>query len=303
MKNLIERLAENFRQYDAKFSILSTSHLGELRDRFQKFVFSGKISDVIHDKYIKRFKFDEPEALPSAKSIIIIAIPQKISIFTFHVQGKPYDVIYPPTYLSRDVRMNCLKTLSSSLDISDQQIVRATLPLKLLAAGSGLGVYGRNQLSYIEGMGSFCRLEAYFTDQQFDEYDLQEVGKLPECAECSRCVKSCPTKCIKGDDFYIEAERCMTHFNEHEGEFPEWIKPKYHNALVGCMMCQKVCPLNKTLAKEKERLDTFSDEESDLIFKKVPLEELPEKMRSRLIDMELDDYYPMLARNLSVLIK
>ena len=110
MKNLIERLVENFRQYEAKFSILSTSHLGELQDRFQKFVLSGKVSDVVQDKYIKRFTFDIPEALPSAKSIIIIAIPQKISIFTFHVQGKPFDVIYPPTYLSRDVSMICLKT-------------------------------------------------------------------------------------------------------------------------------------------------------------------------------------------------
>ena len=62
-------------------------------------------------------------------------------------------------------------------------------------------------------------------------------------------------------------------------------------------------PLNKTLVKEKERLDTFSDEETDLIFKKVPLEELPENMRTRLIDTELDDCYSMLVRNLSVLIK
>jgi epoxyqueuosine reductase len=303
MKNLVERLAENFRQYDAKFSILSTSHLDELKVRFQKFVLSGKISNKVFDKYIKRFKFDLPEALPSVKSIITIAIPQKISIFTFHVQGKPYDVIYPPSYLARDVRINCLKTLSSSLDIGDHQIVRATLPLKFLSANSGLGVYGRNQLSYTEGMGSFCRLEAYFTDRQFDDYDLREAGSLPECVDCSRCVKSCPTKCINGDEFYIAAEKCMTNFNEYEGEFPEWIKPKYHNAIVGCMMCQKVCPLNKTLTKEKERLDAFSDEETDLIFKKVPLEELPERMKDRLIDTELDDYYPMLARNLSVLIK
>ena len=303
MKNMVERLVENFKQYDSKFSILSTSHLGELQDRFKKFVLSGKISNDVYDKYIKNRKFDLPETLPSAKSIITVAIPQKISTFTFYVQGKPHDVIYPPSYLSREVRLNCVKTLSSSLDISEDQIVRAALPLKLLSASSGLGLYGKNQLNYTEGMGSFCRLEAYFTDREFDEYGLQDVGSLPECADCSRCVKSCPTKCIKGDEFNINAERCMTHFNEYEGEFPEWIKPKFHNAIVGCMMCQKVCPLNKTLIKEKERLDTFSDEETDLIFKKVPLEELPERMKDRLIDTELDDYYSVLARNLSVLIE
>ena len=124
MENLRERLIENFKPYDAKFSILSTSHLGELRERFQKFVSSGKISNEIYDKYIKQRKFSLPETLPSAKSIITIAIPQKISIFTFYVQGKPHEVIYPPSYLARDVRMNCVKTLSSSLDIGEDQIVR-----------------------------------------------------------------------------------------------------------------------------------------------------------------------------------
>ena len=55
MKNLVESLTENFRRYNAKFSILSTSHLGELQERFNKYVLSGKISNTIYDKYLKKY--------------------------------------------------------------------------------------------------------------------------------------------------------------------------------------------------------------------------------------------------------
>jgi epoxyqueuosine reductase len=303
MKDLMVSLTQGFKQFDAKFGLLAASQLDELGDRFQKFVQSGKLSDWVKEKHLKHFKFEKPADLPTARSIVIIAVPQKISIVTFNINGKSIDTIYPPGYLSRDVRVNNLETLTRALNKNESHFKRAVLPLKLLAASSGLGMYGKNQISYTEEMGSFGRLEAYFTDLEFDRYDMQEIGGLPECDKCSRCVKSCPTKCIKGDGFYIEVERCMTNFNEYDGDVPEWIKPQFHNALVGCMVCQKVCPLNKNLLKDKERLDTFSEEETDLILKKTPFEELPEDTRSRLLDLELDEYYPMLDRNLSVLIK
>ena len=303
MKHMIGSLAERFKKFDAQFRVLATSQLDIIHDRFQKFVRSRKIGDGVKEKYLNRFRFDKPADLPEARSIVIIAVPQKINKIKFHVNGKPVDAIYPPSYLSRDVRLNNLNTLSRALNKNESRFTRAFMPLKLLAASSGLGMYGKNQLCYMKGMGSYVRLEAYFTDLEFDRYDLQEIGRLSECDNCSRCVKSCPTECINSDGFYIEVERCITHFNEYEGEVPKWIKPRFHNSLVGCIVCQKVCPLNKDLSKDKEMLGTFSEEETDLILKKVPFGELPEGMRSRLQVLELEEYYPMLDRNLSVLLK
>jgi epoxyqueuosine reductase len=302
MRDMIGSLTESFEQYGAKIRVLGVSHIDKLRDRFQKFVQSGKTSDGVKKKYLNRFKFESSSGFHDARSIIIIAVPQKISVIIFNVRGKAVDTVYPPGYLSRDVRNNNLKILSGTLDRDENSFVRAVMPLKLFSACSGLGKYGKNQLSYTEGMGSFGKLEAYFTDIEFDRYDHQEIESLPECDSCSRCVKSCPTKCISTDGFYIDAERCLTNFNEYDGEVPEWVEPRFHNALVGCMVCQKVCPLNKTYLKDKERLDTFSEEETEFILKKVPFEDLPGGMKSRLLALELDEYYSMLDRNLSVLI-
>ena len=41
--------------------------------------------------------------------------------------------------------------------------------MKLAAVRSGLAQYGRNNICYVEGMGSFFSFHAYLTDRVFEE--------------------------------------------------------------------------------------------------------------------------------------
>ncbi len=295
-------LEESFRSYNAQFKIISTTHLRELHEEIETLCHSGKISDAVYNLYLKDFEFVKPKGLESVQSIIIIAIHQKISLVTFQVKGKNYDAIIPPTYIYGEVRKNCIDILSEYIKNSNKQIFRAVLPFKLLAVRSGLGKYGRNNLCYVQGMGSYNRLEAFYLDFPFKRDDWQEKRMLEQCEDCIGCEKNCPLKCIKSDDIIIDAGRCLTYFNENESDFPEFIDPRSHNALVGCMKCQTVCPENRAFSKIKERIESFNEEETNLILKRIPKDELPEDLQYKLKGLNMEEYYYVLARNLKVLI-
>ena len=45
--------------------------------------------------------------------------------------------------------------------------------------------------------------------------------------------------------------------NERKGEFPRWIWPSWHNCLVGCLSCQKACPVNKDVVQSVKEGPVF----------------------------------------------
>lgn len=296
----LDELDLRFRQYNAKYRIVTALHLKELQEEIEDLNQSGKININIYNNYLHRFQFKRPKENRNAQSVIIIAIPQRISIASFQLNDKKIKVVIPPTYIYRKSRKHCIDVLSKVFD-NNSEISKAVLPLKLLAAHSGLGRYGRNNICYIDKMGSFARLEAFYIEYQFDRDNWQDKEMLHQCKGCYRCVKNCPTKCIKNDDFVIDAGRCITYFNETEGDFPKELNPKAHNALVGCMKCQVVCPVNHSFLKEKTIVETFTKEETDLILSNEP--KVSSHLTRKLKQLDMDEYQTVLARNLKALIK
>jgi epoxyqueuosine reductase QueG len=109
--------------------------------------------------------------------------------------------------------------------------ITARVPLKLLAARSGLGLYGRNNLIFVDGMGSYNLLYAFLTDYQFPEDNWTNLSVLDRCHRCDHCDRICPTVCISRSNFGINIDKCITLYNENPGEFPNWILKSYHHAL------------------------------------------------------------------------
>ncbi len=125
---------------------------------------------------------------------------------------------------------------------------------------------------------------------------------LDQCQKCEACVKKCPTGAISGDRFLLYAEKCLTFHNEREAPFPEWIDPSWHNCLIGCMYCQNVCPANKPSVRRIAHVATFSDEETELILKNAPKEELNKTILGKLEATSLLDDYQLVSRNLNALL-
>jgi epoxyqueuosine reductase len=116
-------------------------------------------------------------------------------------------------------------------------------------------------------------------------------------------VKACPTAAVGSDRFLLHAERCLTFLNERPKDFPGWLSPAWHNSLVGCMICQKVCPANKDVVKWTAAGATFDNAETDLILNGGSEERLPRETFEKLKKHGMMAYYDVVGRNLKTLIE
>jgi epoxyqueuosine reductase len=176
------------------------------------------------------------------------------------------------------------------------------LPLKALAVRSGLADYGRNNIAYIQGLGSFFQLAAFYSDLPCEGDTWREPQMMEICQKCDACLRKCPTQAILPDRFLIRAEKCLTFHNERGPEypFPEWIEPNTHNFLIGCMICQRFCPVNKSIMKWTEGDVTFDHAETRMFMKRTPLDRLPAETVEKLRQLDLIDSLEILPRNLRV---
>lgn len=124
---------------------------------------------------------------------------------------------------------------------------------------------------------------------------------MDNCKDCKICMKSCPHGCIDDNCFLINAERCLTFFNEDSLDFPKWITA--HNALVGCMKCQIDCPMNKDFIKTKNRGIIFSEDETKIILRGFKEEDFQKNVYEKIKKLNMDEYRPLLSRNLGVLLE
>ncbi|MCJ7469315.1 4Fe-4S binding protein, partial [Candidatus Bathyarchaeota archaeon] len=146
---------------------------------------------------------------------------------------------------------------------------------------------------------------AAYSDMPCEEDSWQEATMMKSCEECELCRRACPTGAISSDRFLLRAERCIVYHNEKKGDvpFPEWMATSWHNCIVGCMHCQRVCPQNKEVIQWTGEEEEFSEEETALLLEGVPHDKLPATTLGKLERLSLVDYLDSLPRNLGIFFK
>lgn len=304
-KRIIEQLHQRLADAGFKSAIVSVEHLTAVQQELTRLLEHGTLHKDFYDEITSRYglqwHFELPADFKTAKSVIITAIQQpKVSV-RFKLAGKIHDVIIPPTYL-HDTDTKAVGIISDYLENHSYHVGDALVPSKLLAVHSGLARYGKNNITYIDGWGSYFRLRAFFLDVPCVTDDWQELQMMDLCEKCEACLKKCPAGAISKETFLIHGESCITFHNEGSAEFPEWIDPSWHNCVIGCMICQDVCPANKAFTQWIVPGDEFSEEETAMILKGIPQDRLPQETVEKLENIELIGGYDSLGRNLGVLI-
>lgn len=287
---------------------VSVDHLKELQADIDRLENEGKISrNKVFRSYISNKQFRIPEDLSDAKSLIIIAVLMKPMLVNFLLGGRKHEIVLPSAYYDDGLTEEMLHDyiLKEVVNEPGHRIERAKVHLKLLAVRSGLGKYGRNNLCYVEGMGSMLALYAFFTDYPCED-NWAEVDMMDSCKNCRICMNSCPNKCISEENFVIDVSRCLSLFNEIKGEFPEWIRPDAHNALMGCFQCQSCCPANRETIKLSGRLEDVIEEETRRILEGTPDKKLLNSLSRKLkgfYPTQSEKDFPVFTRNLRVLLR
>jgi epoxyqueuosine reductase len=281
---------------------VSIKHLPELQEDVEKLKQRSLLDEKFAEDCLK-FNYDIDATLPGAQFLIIMSTPQPITRAIFNYRGKGFRADIPPTYIWKSENTRAQNALSRIVEPAGYKLARVWLPVKTLAVRSGLAQYGMNNITYVAGYGSFQRLAVFVTDGHCDEDSWGELKAMQSCESCSICRDNCPTHCIPTDRFLLHAENCLTRHNELEAALPDWIKPDWHNALIGCMRCQLVCPVNKKQLDNIAPGPVFSAEETELILQKQPMNSLPEGTRRKIAEIAMDDSSEVLGRNLELLIK
>jgi len=298
-------LIKHLESFGWKAAMVSVEHLKEAEQWFEKLQADGDLDPAffgwIRRRYWQNWEFAPPEDFKEAKSVLVIATRQPKLRLRFEINSAPFYTLLPPTY-QHDIDKRMTLTASNFMTVHGRRLREAKLPEKLISVQSGLAGYGRNNIIYIEGWGSFFLPKIYFTDLETANDTWQAVKMLETCEKCRACVKQCPTDAIHAEPFVIDASRCITFLNENPGDFPAWLDPAAHNCLIGCMICQDICPANKPVRDYVLEGPSFTREESRMILEGVEKADLPSSLAEKLEKTYLLKDYSLLPRNLKALL-
>lgn len=296
-QNIIALLEEN----GFKGSVVTINRIPELKSRLGG-LYSQKLLDVtFFNERLKIFDFDLSDVMPDAKSIITATTSQQIIQAVFYYNGNVHRLTVPPTY-SNFTDILVYRLLAKLVEAEGYLLKGVQLPEKPLLVMSGIGKYGRNNIVYVDEMGSFHRPVTFITNAVLDEIYWGEIKIHEKCLKCKACIKACPTNAITEDKFLINAERCLTYFNEGSSRFPRWINSGWHNCMIGCMMCQNICPINREYAGNIDNGVVFSEQETSQILRNTAITGLSRVTIDKLKQIGLYEDYNVLSRNLDVLI-
>jgi len=272
------------RQNDVHIEINEFASTQELNG-FQKFIF-------------EHYEFTPPELPFEVKSIIIAAAPHpSYGEAVFAYSGSEY-------------RLYCV---AGSEDTTTHDYVTETItstgfnikptgfwfPFKRFAVQSGLCVYGRNNVTYLPGFGSYMALSAYYTDMPADEDTWRSVVTAPQCENCGICEKLCPTGAIKSGEFVIDSTLCLAGMNEGPEEFPPFVPKTAHHTLFDCMRCQYSCPMNGPFKANTYPTVFFDETETERLLSGAPYDDLEGELAEKYKQLCMQ-YTGNLPRNLRV---
>ena len=301
-----QMLEQSMSDQGYRIKMVSIKHLRDMKLQIEENHNSGLIDENLYQWLVGYYQFDLPISEVLFSSIIIVASrsPQVRTIFQW--RGREYSLVIPPTYLDFLSEPICIKThLEDAIQGLNYHFMEANhLPNKLISVRSGLGMYGKNNLCYVPGMGSYILLTAYYSDIPASVDQWEPIRQMTTCSNCNACVKNCPSAALSKNRFAIKAENCLTYHNEFWGkaEFPEWISPDMHNCLVGCLNCQTVCPENNTFLSTYDDMELFTELETGAILEKKALNELSAELVLKLANCNLLTHYNYLSRNLQALL-
>lgn len=275
--------------------------LDDLRARVAGVLASGALPEETAGHLVEETEFALPPEVTEPRSVVIAALARPLTQATLTLDGGELRTVpVPPHYAGyRAKPEEMAATLAGALAAAGYRAARFSPPLKTLACCAGLARYGRNNITFVPGIGSYLVMGACVTDAPPPRgAEWGEPQALARCEKCQACRRACPTGAIAADRFLLHTERCLTAHNESLDPFPAWIDPSWHQCAVGCLHCQRACPENVKPGLTVAAPEVFDEEETAAILAAAERTGLAATTVAKLASCGLDYSPQLIARNL-----
>lgn len=112
------------------------------------------------------------------------------------------------------------------------------------AMGSVGAFIGKHTLLIDPDHGSFLLLGGMVTTLDIPrQTPVRPKIRTDHCGTCTRCIDACPTAAIT--PYKVDARKCISYLTlEHHGTVEPHLHRGMQNWILGCDICQDVCPFN-----------------------------------------------------------
>ncbi len=260
---------------------------------------SGELERSFQQAYLDSFCYERSSnAIGDPRAVLMVAMPRPAHRLVFEFEDGPFATILPPTYLRYRPLFETLRDdLTAEVPELRDHLEMLQAPLKLISCRLGLTSYGRNNVTYIPGWGSYLQLLGYVSDVDIGvpaDWTPVPARLMPECEGCDLCASACPTGAINDDRILLHAECCTTLISESEGDLRG---PLSARCLFGCLECQEICPVNKGLLRVESAGVNFNRRETEKLLAGQMDTGIQEKLRTLGLTEQ-----SLIARNLRSLL-